>query len=71
MKKVLTKKSIEIIKYWNKTDDISGNLNGISGDLSGISGDLSEIRGDLDTAEITEVERRNGVTVEELIMSNL
>ena len=57
MKKVLTKKSIEIIKFWNKTDDIRG--------------DLSGIRGDIDTAEITEVERINGVNVAELIMSNL
>jgi len=54
--------------------DIRGDLSGITGDLSDIRGDLSDITGnlldvwgDVDTAEITDSDRKMGITVSDLV----
>jgi len=68
-------------RYWNKSNDVTGDLtdirgdlSGVWGDLSGIQGDLTDIRGDLsgiqgdlDDCGITEDERKQGVDINDLI----
>ena len=39
----------------------------VRGDLSGISGDLSEISGDINDCEITDEDRKKGISVSDLI----
>jgi len=58
MKKAL-KKISSTIYYYEDGKCVDGVPVGISGDLSGISGDL-------DNCEITEEDRKRGITVEEL-----
>ena len=61
--------------------ELSGNCSGLSGDCSRLSGDCSELygdcsglygdcswlSGDLDQCEITEQERKNGVSLSDLV----
>ncbi len=64
MKKALTR---ENNSYFNKGDDIRGDLSGISGNLSCISGNLSNIYGDLDDCEISQEDRDEGIDIEDLV----
>jgi len=44
---------------------IRGNLSGIRGNLSGIRGDLTDTWGNVDDCEITDEDRKRGISIEE------
>jgi len=39
------------------------------GDCSGITGDCSGLRGDLDKCEISDEDRKNGISINDLVKS--
>ena len=56
---------------------VRGNLTGVRGDLAGVRGDLTwvrgnltGVRGNLDMCDLTDAERRCGVSVDDLIAIN-
>ena len=46
---------------------VRGDLSGVYGDLSGVYGDLSGVYGDLDDCDLSDDDRKKGVTIKELI----
>ena len=50
--------------------DIRGDLSDIRGDLSDIRGNLSGVTGDLSDCEISDIDRKNGIDILDLIENN-
>jgi len=62
---------------WGDLSGVSGDLSGVWGDLSGVWGDLTGVRGDLsgvsgniDDCEITDEDRKKGISIDDLIENN-
>ena len=47
-----------------------GDLSGVWGDLTGVSGDLSGVSGNIDDCEITDEDRKKGISIDDLIENN-
>jgi hypothetical protein len=58
----------ELTGVYGDLSGVYGYLSsGISGDLTGISGNLTNVYGNLDDAEISDAERKKGVSIDDLI----
>ena len=66
MKKALKRVEYKIWHFLNG-NKVEGAPFGITGNLTGIRGALTSITGNLSDCELTEEERKRGVSVEELI----
>ena len=52
---------------WGNVTGIRGDVTGIRGDVTRISGDVSGISGDLGACNITDEDRKCGISISELI----
>lgn len=66
MKKAL-KRADKNIFHYKDGRFVEGAPEGVTGDLTDISGDLTDITGNIDDCEITDEDRKHGVTVKELL----
>jgi len=49
------------------TVTVDGNVSDIEGDLTGLSGNVTNLSGNIDDAELTDEERKEGVSLTALI----
>lgn len=49
---------------------LRGNCSALRGDCTGLCGDCSGLRGDLDDADLSEDERKTGVDLKQLVVTN-
>lgn len=54
-------------KLKRDTRELTGDKSGLTGDCSGLRGDCSGLTGDLDQCDISDLDRRDGIDIEDLI----
>ena len=57
-------------QYWGYLSGVWGDLTEVSGNLTGVRGYLSGVSGDLDDCEITDEDRKKGISIDDLIENN-
>lgn len=57
-------------QYWGYLSGVWGDLSGVWGDLTGVRGDLSGVSGNIDDCEITDEDRKKGISIDDLIENN-